>query len=369
MLVAHEVQALGGMEGQLVLLVRELLALGWRITVVARRCEVEHPALDHVAVRGPRAPFPLWYAWFALAAGIVLRRPSLRGLPVHTTGALVPNRARVSTVHYCHAAARAAGVGERTSRATAAHRLSSRLSLALSLAGERWCYRPARTKRIAAVSTGVAREVAEHYPAAAASISVVTNVVDALRFRPRPEERDSVRGELDLDAAAPVAVFVGGDWDRKGVDLAIAALPEAPGWTLLVVGAGDEPRYRGLAQEAGVADRVRFAGVRRDVERVYAACDAFVLPTAYETFSLVTYEAAAAGVPIVATRVSGIEDLLRDGENGVEITRDPASIAGALRRLDDPAERERMGAAGRGAVERLPSARDIAAEYEALYVG
>jgi UDP-glucose:(heptosyl)LPS alpha-1,3-glucosyltransferase len=114
---------------------------------------------------------------------------------------------------------------------------------------------------------------------------------------------------------------------------------------------------------------VRFAGVRRDVERVYAACDAFVLPTAYETFSLVTYEAAAAGVPIVATRVSGIEDLLRDGENGVEITRDAASIAAALRRLDDPAERERMGAAGRATVERRPTARAIAAAYAELYAG
>jgi glycosyltransferase involved in cell wall biosynthesis len=367
--VAHEVQALGGMEGQLSALVRELLALGWQVTVVARRCEVQGPGLHHVRVPGPRSPFPLWYAWFAAVAGLALLRPRLRGAPVHTTGAVVPNRARVSTVHYCHAAARAAGVADRASRATLAHRLSGRVAHAMSLAGERWCYRPARTAHLVAVSSGVGREIARHYPAAASTVSVIPNAVDRERFRPRPQERAAVRDRLGLPADARVAVFVGGDWERKGLGLAVDALAQAPGWLLLVVGAGDEERYRRAARAAGIAGRVRFAGVRGDVERVYAASDAFVLPTAYETFSLVTYEAAAAALPIVATRVSGIEDLLRDGENGFAVRRDAGSIAAALRRLDDAAVRARMGAAGRAAVERLPAARELAARYARLYDG
>ena len=70
------------------------------------------------------------------------------------------------------------------------------------------------------------------------------------------------------------------------------------------------------ARLAQTESRLHFLGSVDQMPRLYAAADAFVLPTSYETFSLVTYEAAAAGLPLLVTRVSGVEDLLADGLNG-----------------------------------------------------
>ncbi len=83
-----------------------------------------------------------------------------------------------------------------------------------------------------------------------------------------------------------------------------------------MIGAGDEDRFRAIARRSGLAGRVEFIGAQLDPAPYYAAADAFVLPTAYETFSLASYEAAAAGLPLLVTRVNGVEDLLVDGETG-----------------------------------------------------
>jgi glycosyltransferase involved in cell wall biosynthesis len=86
-----------------------------------------------------------------------------------------------------------------------------------------------------------------------------------------------------------------------------------------------------------------------------SAADAFVLPSAYETFSLATYEAAACGLPLLATRVGGVRDLLEPGVNGYFVESDPHDVARGLRALEDPAVRSRMGAAARRAAERYDS--------------
>ena len=169
------------------------------------------------------------------------------------------------------------------------------------------------------------------------------NGVDVERFGPDAGTRDRVRKELDVAPDVLVALFVGGDWERKGLAIAIKGIAEARDrraeLELWVIGQGQEPRFRDLARRAGVADRVRFFGARADVARFYQAADIFILPTAYETFSLVAHEAAACGLPVVATRVSGIEDLVGDDEAGILVARTPEAMGDALARLaaDDSA--------------------------------
>jgi UDP-glucose:(heptosyl)LPS alpha-1,3-glucosyltransferase len=112
-----------------------------------------------------------------------------------------------------------------------------------------------------------------------------------------------------------------------------------------------------------VAARVLFLGARRDVERLYRMADVFVLPTSYETFSLVCMEAMACGTPVVACAVGGIEDYLKDGVNGWAVPRDGAAIAATLRRiLSDPAlwRRLRDGAIATAADYGWPA---VAARY------
>jgi UDP-glucose:(heptosyl)LPS alpha-1,3-glucosyltransferase len=103
-----------------------------------------------------------------------------------------------------------------------------------------------------------------------------------------------------------------------------------------------------------VADRVRFAGEAAAVGPFYSAADGFVLPTAYEAFPLVSLEAAAAGLPLLITRVSGVEELLVDGVNGWFIERDAGVIADRLARLaTDAGRRSSMGAAAREVAARF----------------
>lgn len=349
-LVAHDIGPVGGMELHVWQLARGLLARGYRVTAVARTCELpEHDRLTTVAVPTPRAPFPVVYPWFAGVAGALLARRA-RGI-VHATGAIVPNRVDVTTVHFCHHAYAQLGQPPRVSSNTRAHRLSARVSAALSRRAERLVYRPERVRAVVAVSNGVRREVERWFPAVRPNLHTIPNGVDLERFRPDRARRAAVRAELAIDDGALVAVFVGGDWSRKGLAHAIRAVAAAPPWRLLVVGDGDRAAYERVAAAAGAADRVRFLGRSRDTSAQFAAADAFVLPTGYETFSLVSYEAAASGLPLLVTRVSGPDELISDGVNGAFIGADPGATAAWLDRLADPELRARMGGAARRAVE------------------
>lgn len=357
-LVANDIRAEGGMERQLTALLTGLLAAGHRVTVISWTCELPpHPNLRRVRVPGPSRPLALAYPLFLLLAS-ALAATRGRG-QLHSTGAIVLNRTHVCTVHFCHRGLAEVSSASRASRPTAAYRANAWAVRRISLLAERWCYRPGRAGRLVAVSGGLAGELATHFPRMRDRIAVIPNGVDTEHFHPGA---GAEAPPTDLRAPAPPpspatgapapaplrVLFVGGDWERKGLPIAIAALADCPGAELDVVGAGDVEGQRALARRHGVEGRVHFRGTAADPAPAYRAADAFLLPSAYESFSLVTYEAAASGLPLLATRVNGIEDLLRDGANGWFVRRSAADVAARLRALrDDPARRRRMGAAAR----------------------
>ena len=247
------------------------------------------------------------------------------------------------------------------------YRVNAAIAAGSSLAAERWCYRPRRTRLLCAVSRGVAAELHAGFPAMAEAVRSIPNGVDATAFRPDPEARRAVRSDLGIDDASHLALFVGGDWERKGINFAVGALADAPSWHLAVAGAGDRHALLASAQASGTRGRIHLLGKIRAMARIYAAADAFVLPTAYEAFPLVTLEAAASGLPLLVTRVNGVDEILRDGCNGWFIERRAADIARRLRELSaDPELARQMGAAARQAV--MPYSWDTMAEgYMSLY--
>ena len=181
-------------------------------------------------------------------------------------------------------------------------------------------------------------------------VITIQNGVDTDTFAPgrRREEARARRAELGIAPGRLLAVFVGSEWERKGLEPAIRALASAPDWDLLVAGGGDRERYAALADSLGVGGSVHWLGVTRDVALACQMGDALVFPTAYEAFPLVALEGAASGLPVLATPVSGVRELIQDGESGFLITRDPAVIAERLGRLAaDPALRRSMGQAAR----------------------
>jgi len=365
--VVQHIGPVGGMERQLTELVTGLVAEGWRVTVIARACDLPaHPLLRFVRVPGPYRPFSVGFPWFFFMAGWLTRRHRV-GL-LHVNGAIVPNRADVATVHFSHAAYRKLGQRPQGSRPGLAHRINATIAGALSRAAERWCFRPSRVPHLIAISQGVRTEALAIYPYSPQTVTVIPYGVDRRTFRPDGHKRKHVRSQLtNPDDDELLVLFVGGDWGRKGLDRVIDALPDAPSWRLVVVGEGDRSSARSRARRHAVAHRVTFLGKQPRPAGIYAAADAFCLPTLYETFCLVAHEAAAAGLPLLISKVHGVDDLIEPGRNGWFVERDAGDIAARLCELAASDQmRQDMGSAARASTESYRW--DLAvAEHIALY--
>ena len=210
------------------------------------------------------------------------------------------------------------------------------------------------------VSERMKEDFFRHYGDAAEDIIVIPNGTDCHRFNPanRILYRDSVRQKHGISNGDFVLLFVGGDWERKGVCYLIEALSLVlrPGVKLLVVGRGDTNFYARLAREKAVGERVTFVPHTRSVCEYYAASDVFVLPTLYEPFGLTIGEAMASGLPVITARVAGAADLIIDGVNGLLLDdpRNASELAAKISLLLSDAQlRETMGKRARIAVEKL----------------
>jgi UDP-glucose:(heptosyl)LPS alpha-1,3-glucosyltransferase len=363
-IVAHHVGSVGGMERIITELAMGLRRRGHAVTVIAYACELpEGSGVTFRRVRGPSRPFVLSYPWFMVAGTIAVRRWR-RGV-VQATGAIILNRVDFTEIQYCQQ------VGPATpSRSNWLYRLNASAAGLLGRIAERVCFPLNRPWRFVCASEGVAEEMREHFPKQAARVVAVANGVDIDAFAPgsRAREASALRGELGMvDPDRLVAIFVGSEWERKGLAPVIQALALTNGWDLLVVGNGDRDRYRELAEQAGVGRAVHWFGVSRDVAPLYQLADAFVFPSSYEAFPLVALEAAASGLPILATPVNGVRELVREGANGFLISREPRVIADRLDQLAaDPQLRARLGgAARRSALEY--SWEKMVARHDELY--
>ena len=143
------------------------------------------------------------------------------------------------------------------------------------------------------------------------------------------------RAKLGVDDDRTIAVFIGHEFERKGLPIAMEALRTAPDVLLLVIGGSPEMIRRAQAQarSAGVAERVHFAGHPRDPVPFLWGSDLLVLPSAYEANALVVLEALACGLPVVSTRVGFAPDILVDGDNGFIVERDATSVGTRLAEL------------------------------------
>jgi UDP-glucose:(heptosyl)LPS alpha-1,3-glucosyltransferase len=351
------------MERQLAELALGLRERGHEVTVIAHECVLPPDAgVVFHRVRGPNRPFLLGYPWFMVFGSLAVRRWR-RGV-VQATGAIVANKVDAIAVHYCHQV----GVvtPRRTTRLFRAH---NKVAALLSRTVERICFRANTTARFICVSEGVAEEIREHYPELSERVVTIHNGVDTDTFAPgrHREAAAAMRARFAIADGRLIVAFVGSEWERKGLGAAIEALAEAPEWDLVIAGDGDERHYRQLAESLGVGDAVHWLGVVRDVEAIYEMADAFVLPSRYETFSLVTFEAAASGVAVLACPVNGVRELIDDGVNGFLIDQSPHTIAARLKRLaEDPTLRSELGLAARRSALEFSWAQMVS-RHEQLY--
>jgi glycosyltransferase involved in cell wall biosynthesis len=252
---------------------------------------------------------------------------------------------------------------------------------------EEWRWRPlARAlftdrlyPRVYAAEAGVSQDIVDRLDARPLAhrlgrrAHVLNNAIDLERFARPGLDPAALRQQLGLPADGPLIGSIGRLTEQKGYAdfLAAAAivLRGCPGAYFVLVGEGDlEQDLRRQARELGLADRVLFTGPRPDVERVLWALDLFVSSSLWEGLPTVVLEAMAAGVPVVATAVTGTLETLTTGETGLLVAaRDPARLAGAIEvLLARPDFARALAARARQAVERF-SIPAVAAAYRRLY--
>jgi UDP-glucose:(heptosyl)LPS alpha-1,3-glucosyltransferase len=303
-----------------------------------------------------------------------VRVPSLpNALNMYTFGRRVPRCIRDYEPDLTHGHGDIAGCDILTAQSCHKYALAraSHLSLTVKRANRNWgiadrirvqserkAYCGGRCRMIVAVSEGVRQEIIETYGVPSGIIRVIPNGVNTQEFSPytQRERGLQVKRSLRLDPDDVVLLFVGNEFDRKGLAATARALalPGLGRVKLVVAGDDDKTPYVQLACDLGVSDRVRFVGKVADIAPLYAAADIFVMPTLYEAHSLAVVEAAASGLPLVVTKVSGMETVVREGFSGYFVQRNPLDIARALVMLANaPDMGHQMGAAARVLAEKL----------------
>jgi glycosyltransferase involved in cell wall biosynthesis len=206
-------------------------------------------------------------------------------------------------------------------------------------------------------------------------VVAIANGVEMSRFRVGPGVRLAIRRSLGISSAEPLVGTVGSLVPLRNHALLLTAacrvLVQVPEARFLIVGEGSERRrLEAMARELGIAERIAFAGERRDIPELLSALDVFALSCDTEGFGLAALEAMAAGVPIVATRVGALPELIEEGESGLLVPAgDAPGLADALLRvLRDAALARRLGQAARARAEADYSAARNAELVSDLYL-
>jgi glycosyltransferase involved in cell wall biosynthesis len=207
------------------------------------------------------------------------------------------------------------------------------------------------------------------------SIERIPNGIDGSDFRDLPP-RGGIREKYGIDANQKVVLFLGRLHRVKGPDLLVRAfsdlVKEEKGWVLAIAGPDDGflAAVRGLVEDLGISDAVRFTGplFGRAKLEAYVDADLFVLPTRYDVFSVTVLEAFACGLPVMTTRQCGLADLVSDYGLVVEATapalsRGLSSAAGGLDQMREKAAR------GREEVLEVYDWEKIMDRVDALYDG
>jgi glycosyltransferase involved in cell wall biosynthesis len=204
---------------------------------------------------------------------------------------------------------------------------------------------------------------------------LIPNGVSIDAFSPDREVRQRVRRELEVEPQTLVFVHVGRFAAVKNHEMLVAAFAQLVGQQplpteLWLVGDGElREAVQHQVRALGIESRVRFLGVRSDIPDLLRAADVFVFPSRWEGNPLSVMEAMATGLPVIATAVGGVPELVEEGASGILVpNEDLHGLVAAMQRMaQDPNLRGQMGQAARQrAVERFDIRQTVRA-YEALY--
>lgn len=371
----------GGPAIQVINLTRRLEPLGYRTTLLRGREGPHEGSMDYLAADLEVAPVKvpglrrelglhdlraLWHVlrWMRRERPLIVHTHTAKAGTIGRVAALVMLRHRPPVVvHTFHGHVFEAEFSRFASRVFA------------------WIERQLarRAARLIAVSEEVRDDLIRLGVARREQIEVVRLGFDLSPFLVEEDERDRIRLEtrarLGIPAEADVVTLISRIVEVKRVDrfLAMARLlAERDNIHFLIAGDGDlRAQLESSADARAVGGRVHWAGFQRDVPAICFASDVVVLTSDSEGTPVALIEAQAAGVPVVATQVGGVETVILEGESGRIVTREPEALAGTVGELlDSPDQRAAWGKRGREhsvatfSIDRLVS--DIHSLYSRL---
>lgn len=230
------------------------------------------------------------------------------------------------------------------------------------------------TDRIVTLTDRGAQEHVQHRIAGPEKFVTIPSGIVLAEFRSVRAHPVVKRKEMGVPAEGPVIGTVGRLVPIKGHAWLLRAAPrvlaEFPHATFVFIGEGPlSGQLQQLAKELGITGHVMFLGARQDVPKCLAALDLFVFPSLNEGMGRALIEAMAAGLPVVATGVGGIPDIVVDGESGVLVPpKDAVALADAVRdMLRDPDRRRAYGEAAKKRVDDRFDVEAMVRKIERLY--
>jgi UDP-glucose:(heptosyl)LPS alpha-1,3-glucosyltransferase len=242
---------------------------------------------------------------------------------------------------------------------------------------EKKLVRNPRCRRFIPVSNLAREKFLQAYDVDAKKIQVIHPGIDVEKFRglDRKQCRHEIRSLWGIDETDIVILFVSMNFDIKGLDALMAAAAKVKSndhsqkIKLLIVGRGEEKKYRRIAKNLGIGNDVIFAGVHREkLERIYLASDLFSILSKFDTFGIVVLEAMAASLPVVVSSNVGAKDLVRHGVNGfiIQDSTDTDRISEEIGILLNKEVRTRMGKAAHETA-LTDTWESVAKKYESIY--
>jgi UDP-glucose:(heptosyl)LPS alpha-1,3-glucosyltransferase len=333
-LLRMQVAGPGGAEATLQHLARGLAAAGHQVTVYgAGSC---HHSTNFLGPEVTYVPVPVWGGrTFRLVSFATNSRRLLEKNPVDVVLSL--ERTFFQHVYRAGDGCHREWLARRVPYISFGNKLGQTLSPfhRVMLWIEKRTFASPDLKRVIANSRQVKEEVIRHFRVDPDMVRVVYNGLDHQVFPPLAEaECQQVRQRLGATEKDGIILFAGSGFSRKGLTYLIEAFghlrdKQAHLW---VVGKGRVASYQALAQQRGVAERVRFWGPQTEMASFYQAADLLALPTLYDPCSNVVLEALGCGRPVITTTANGAAEFITPGENGDVIATpdDIPVLAGAL---------------------------------------
>ena len=248
------------------------------------------------------------------------------------------------------------------------HRIDNKLLLALDKSTNRFA------RHIIAVAAACRDFLIQHESIPPKKISLVPNAIDLRRFSPETTSRTESRAALGLPPEFPVIAGVGRLNPQKNfslfLEIAAVVSSKFPDTRFLLAGEGpEESLLRNQAARLGIADKVIFAGYIPDTRVVYAAADILLMPSRFEGLPMTLLEAMAMGLPVVASNLDGIAEVITDSREGFLAPPGEASVFTdrILRLLGDERLAATLSTNARAKIAAHHSVEKMTSAVEAIY--